>query len=204
LEAKTHNKKEAQERQSIHRIKPGQAKQTWSNFLLTKATAVDDYRRQHAPMQLRERMEAASQLARKCATTDRYKITVHSAKNLADVRPTLLIVTANGKKFQTEKQEHTNPNWDKTESITWRPGDKIRIEWRYVGWYPDGPIAELESDALDSLKFLSGAVELEPSDKRGYLDQLKPPTVSLSIDGIKQEDWAAFKEFIYPGDYWGK
>jgi hypothetical protein len=205
LETATVDQQNARARQDINRIVPGQAKQSWAEFLLNKAAAVDGYRKEHAPAYLRERMESASRLATLIASKDNYTVTARSARTLTDSRWTALIVSVNGKEvLKTESIDNTTPNWDHRGVVNWRPGDKIGIEWRYVGNWPDGPIAVLDNDSLDSLKILSGAVRLNPSDKKGYLDNSQIPMASFVISDINDAIWADFNEFIFPGGYWTK
>lgn len=205
LETEARDQLNTGSRQDINRIVPGQARRSWADFLLNKATAVDGYRKEHAPSHLRERMESASRLARLIASNDNFTVTARSARKLADSRPTVLIVSVNGKEaLRTERKDHTIPNWEHRAIVNWRPGDKIGIVWQYEGNWLDGPIAGLDSDSLDSLKILSGTVTLNPSDKKEYLDNSQVPTASFSINDINDEMWADFDEFIFPGGYWTK
>lgn len=202
----TYDKRKESERQTINAIQPLQAKASFPSFLQNKASAVDGYRKAHVsdPSE-QERMESASRTASILATQTSYDITVDRAEMLNDARPSIVIIKIDGKKFlQTEEQENARPNWDQTGKVDWTPGDKVKIEWKYVGWWMDGPIAVLESDALDSLKILSGQVELQPSEMEEYLSPGGKPHVSLSIQGIPEEAWVDFHEFIYPGGYWRK
>ncbi|MDR1613169.1 MAG: hypothetical protein LBT97_10385 [Planctomycetota bacterium] len=205
LETATLDQQDARSRQDINRIVPGQARQSWADFLLTKAAAVDGYRKERAPAHLRERMEAASRLARFIASRDNYAVTARSARTLAGPRPTLLVVSVNGREaLRTESRDHTIPNWEHNAQVNWRPGDKIGIEWRYVGYWSDGAIAGLDSDSLDALRILSGTVALNPSDKKEYLDDSRAPTASFVIGDLDDALWADFDEFIFPGGYWSK
>ncbi len=207
LSEDAYDSKGASERQTINMIRPGQAKTSWQSYLQRKAAAVDGYRKEYVSVpSLQEKMESASKLAGILATQSDFDITVKWAEKLSDARPTIVIITVNDKEmFRTESQDNARPNWDKSEKVNWNPGDKIGIEWRYHGgWWLDGPIAVQESNDLDSLKILSGLLELNPSEKQEYLSPEKKPQLSLSIEGIDNDIWAIFHEFIYPGGYWSK
>lgn len=200
-----HYQQDARVRQEINSVFPGQSERAWPDYLRKKATLVDKYRREHAKNELRGRMESASNFARLLADQRGYTVTLHFAEKLSSDVASSVIVTINGKEaLDSGKQTHTRPNWDMDAPVTWSPGDKIALEWRYGGWWTDGPMAVLHSGSIDSLKILSGSVELTPAEKKGYLDSVQPPKVLFSIKGITDEMWRDFQEFIEPGGYWGK
>lgn len=191
-------------RQKINLIVPGTIKRNLPDFLLRKAAAVDGYRKEHAEQHLRERMERASRLASKLASERNYAITIHSAEELAAVYSTQMIVR-DGKREDMAKSEMVDdmtPRWGTRFNLSWQPGDKIEIEWRYTGWWPDGPIAVRSDDELDSLKILSGKVELVPDAKKDLLNATKKTLAVFSVDGIEDGAWQDFHDFIYPGNYW--
>jgi hypothetical protein len=195
-------------RQSVNAAIPGSVKRNWPGFLQKKAAAVDGYRKEYAEESLRPGMERASQLASLLATKKTHAVTLHSAGTLADIKPTRMVVVDGGGRTALESPavESRTPAWEEPFELYWQPGDRIEVRWAYVdpwsSWLWDGPIAARSDEELDSLKSLSGSVDLIPGEKREYLAGGQKPTVRFSIEGIDEDAWRNFREYIFPGDFW--
>ena len=112
---------------------------------------------------------------------------------------------ARGKNGSPEVEQ---PPINKKEEFSWKPGDRIQIEWLWSShWGPnDTTIGKKTfSDPWTSLLDILGGVDLKPKTGAGHarLDG-NTPKATIVCDEFPEpkNDLRLFRKYIVPGTYW--
>ena len=110
---------------------------------------------------------------------------------------------------KTDYQVGVSPQWNETKTVSWKPGNAIRIEWRWnakVSFY-DCVLGVWEGSPDDPLSFLRFLQTLELVQTEHYsklrIDvQFARVRVTCSEFPEPGKDLDAIEKFLIPGHYW--
>lgn len=141
-----------------------------------------------------------------------YHVEIKSASGLPSAHRTRLELSNLGpghmQEAKTDHQKSSSPQWNKKEEFSWKPGDRIQIEWLWSShWGPnDTTIGKKTfSDPWTSLLDILGGVDLKPKTGAGHarLDG-NTPKATIVCDEFPEpkNDLRLFRKYIVPGTYW--
>ena len=143
-----------------------------------------------------------------------YHIEIKSASGLPFPHQTRLELSNLGPSSRIQKEEtnllkSTNPQWNRSVSFRWNPGDKVQIVWWWqsqVPWTYPTELGRIDfSDPWTSLLDMLGGVDLSPVTGlcHARLNGNTPKATIICTEFPEPEkDIELFKKYLVPGTYW--
>lgn len=147
-----------------------------------------------------------------------FQLTIYKGnKWLQKARRTRLEVTILGQGKPPQKSklvDSVEPQWDTEISLTWKPGEKIRLQWvwdapPWKGGFTTTLLAEETfTDPWTALLDILGGCDLKDTGKADSVRAPRSGEPRVFINSNEKEfenptnALAVFKKFICPGDYW--
>ncbi|MCL2347049.1 MAG: hypothetical protein FWC50_02190 [Planctomycetaceae bacterium] len=162
------------------------------------------------PDEIRQ-MRLAAGLAKRFLEGAKYDAVVRQFGGINYKEDMILSISVGEMKFSVpskSKLKDVNPYYQ--FSFEWKSGAPVKLDLQaYAGVIMGGleTVASEKSDAADAVRLLNGRIVLTESKTHYDWSKYKSPGgyyVDCFIEGITEEEWKAFDDYIKPGNVWGE